>query len=83
MNRKLELYQEACRKGTDWLLQLANEDGSIGPVRDGLYYYRLPWPLALMGEQAAACRNLDWIRKHMFSARGAFEDHNGVRYAPS
>ena len=32
---KLTTYRQACRKGTDWLLDHSNPDGSIGPVEDG------------------------------------------------
>lgn len=63
----------ACRKGTDWLLGLVNPDGSVGPAEERLYYYRVPWTLAMMGEVAAASRKLEWIRQHMFSPAGAFE----------
>ena len=70
---KLETYRDACRKGTRWLMDAVNEDGSIGPARDRLFYYRAPWTLALMGELAAASRLLDWIHEYMFSPEGAFE----------
>ena len=70
---KLAEYQRAYRKGTDWLLRQANPDGSIGPVAERLYYYRVPWALALVGEIAAANRKLDWIKNNMFTAEGAFE----------
>ena len=65
-------YREVSRRGTDWLLELANDDGTIGPVHERLYYYRIPWTLALMGEVAAGSRLLDWIARHMFSPEGAF-----------
>ena len=70
---KLVAYRSACRRGTDWLLNRMNPDGSIGPMRDRLYYYRVPWAFALMGETTAASRVLDWIARHMFTASGAFE----------
>jgi hypothetical protein len=73
IEEKLGTYRRACRKGTDWLLSFANPDGSIGPVQKRLFYYRVPWTLALMGEITAASRKLDWIKQHMFSAEGAFE----------
>ena len=73
MEEKLKTYRRACRKGTDWLLNLANSDGSIGPVEERLYYYRVPWTFALMGEVTAASRKVDWIHRHMFSPQGAFE----------
>jgi hypothetical protein len=73
MKKKLATYQQANRKATDWLLGFANPDGSIGPVEDHLYYYRLPWALVQMGEITASNRLLDWIRRHMFTSQGAFE----------
>ena len=73
IGEKLETYRRACRRGTDWLLRFSNPDGSIGPVQTRLYYYRVPWTFALMGETTAASRKLDWIRQHMFSSAGAFE----------
>jgi hypothetical protein len=69
----LATYRQACRKGTDWLLAFVNPDGSIGPVQERLFYYRLPWTLALMGETTAAGRLLDWISRQMLTPQGAFE----------
>ena len=65
--------RQAARRGTDWLLGLMRPDGAIGPAEERLFYYRVPWAFALMGEMTAASRNLDWIRRHMFTAEGAFE----------
>ena len=69
---KLLDYRQAARRGTDWLLGLMQDDGTLGPVQDRLYYYRVPWALGLMGEMGAASRKLDWIHRHMFSSDGAF-----------
>jgi len=73
IEKNLATYRQACRKGTDWLLNLMNQDGSIGPAQERLYYYRVPWAFALMGEITAASRVLDWVHRHMFSPEGAFE----------
>jgi hypothetical protein len=70
---KLASYQQACRRGTDWLLGFMNPDGSIGPVQERLFYYRVPWTFALMGEITPASRVLDWISRHMLTPQGAFE----------
>lgn len=70
---KLITYRRASRRGIDWLLNWMNSDGSIGPARDRLYYYRVPWAFSLMGETTAASRVVDWIARHMFTAAGAFE----------
>lgn len=73
IEKKLAAYRQGSRKGTDWLLNAMNPDGSIGPVEEWLYYYRVPWAFAMMGEITAASRVLDWIYRHMFSPEGAFE----------
>jgi hypothetical protein len=73
VDHNLAVYREACRKGTAWLLQHMNADGSIGPVEERLYYYRVPWTFALVGEITAASRVLDWVHRFMFTAEGAFE----------
>ena len=70
---RLERCRASCRRGTDWLLQFVNEDGSIGPAADDLCYYRVPWTLALVGEIEAATRVLEWIKRHMLTPEGAFE----------
>jgi hypothetical protein len=71
--KMLATYRLACRKGTDWLLRSMNPDGSIGPVEERLFYYRVPWTFALMGEVAAASQVLDWVSRHMLTPQGAFE----------
>ena len=70
---KLSAYRRSCRQGTDWLLNHTNPDGSIGPAYSRLYYYRVPWTFALVGEIVAANRSLDWISQHMFTPEGAFQ----------
>lgn len=73
IEKKLAVYRQACRKGTDWLLGFMRSDGSIGPVGERLFYNGVPWAFALMGEITAASRVLDWISRHMFTSEGAFE----------
>lgn len=73
LTARVKQYRRSCRRGTDWLLNQMEDTGSVGPVEERLYYYRLPWTFALMGEVAAANRTLDWIRDHMQSDSGAFE----------
>lgn len=48
-----------------------NPDGSIGPMEERLFYYRVPRAFLLMDELSAASRMLDWIRGHMFSPGGS------------
>ncbi|MEC7841905.1 MAG: hypothetical protein VX911_03410, partial [Candidatus Latescibacterota bacterium] len=69
----LESYRSCCRQGTDWLLQQLNADGSVGPVADDLYYYRVPWTFALVGEIEAASRALEWTKRNMLTPEGALE----------
>ena len=57
----LEPFRSAFRSGADWLLARVNHDGSLGPVRDRLFYYRVPWALVLVGERSAAEACLDSI----------------------
>ena len=73
LEKRVDRFRDAAHRGTDWLLQFANADGSVGPVQERLFYYRLPWALALVGEIGKACRLLDWIHDHMISATGEFE----------
>ena len=56
LKTKLEGYRRAQRKGVDYILQHRNEDGSIGPVEEGFFYYRTPWALVLSGEPEAGAR---------------------------
>ena len=60
-NKKIISYKNSCDKATSWLLNFINSDGSIGPVNERLFYYRVPWCLALMGEQTVAQNKLYWI----------------------
>jgi len=70
---KLTKYGQAARRGADWLLDHQSEDGSIGPVREYIEYYRVPEAFALVGERVAAVRVLDWIRRNMLTPQGALE----------
>lgn len=56
------------RKATDWILDQQDPSGVIGDPAYGYKYYRGPWALALMGEQAAALSLCRWIRLNL--ARG-------------
>ena len=54
ISQGVERYENARRRGVEWLLAHANPDGSFGPVDQPISYYRLPWALAVSGETAAA-----------------------------
>jgi hypothetical protein len=70
IERKIESFVEARRKGAAFLLRHQNGDGSLGPVDQGIFYYRVPWALAVCGESGAAMRVLEWIRRHMLTPEG-------------
>ena len=63
--------------GVRWLLSKLNPDGSIGPVDQGLYYYRTPLALSTAGYGMEACALLDWIRENMFTKEGDFDGKYG------
>lgn len=68
----VQSYLAAREKGVRWLLEQSNPDGSIGPVAEGINYYRVPWALAVCGRIAEAMRALDWVQENMFTADGDF-----------
>jgi hypothetical protein len=70
LDESIATFELARRRGVAFLLEHMNADGSIGPVSNGLYYYRVPWALALSGETAPAMRVTEWIRRHMLTAEG-------------
>jgi hypothetical protein len=70
IEQKLASYEAARRRAVGFLLQQMNDDGSIGPVAEGIYYYRVPWAFAVSGETGAAMRVLEWVRRHMLTPEG-------------
>ena len=68
---RLAAYAAARRRAVDFLLAHLNEDGSVGPTQEFVFYYRVPWALAVAGETSAAMRSLEWIARHMLDAEGA------------
>ncbi len=67
---RLGLYEATRRNGVEFLLAQMNQDGSIGPLEAGIYYYRVPWALAVSGETSAAMRVLEWVGRHMLTEEG-------------
>ena len=67
---KLRTYREAVRRGTEWLLQQVNDDGSIGDPREGFHFYRAPWTFTATGETAAAHAFCGWMRRNMLTPEG-------------
>ncbi|MGH2560285.1 MAG: hypothetical protein ACRDJH_14575 [Thermomicrobiales bacterium] len=72
VEHKIRAYLDARRAGVAYLLRHLNADGSIGPVERGVYYYRVPWVLAISGETVPATRLIAWIRRHMLTPEGEF-----------
>jgi hypothetical protein len=68
----LDRYRGARDRGTAWLLDQLNADGSIGPVGQDFLYYRLPWTFTIAGHTDAALRLCQWVREHQFSEQGDF-----------
>ena len=75
--KEKERYAEGREKGLEWLLRHRNADGSFGPVEKGVFYYRLPWTLAVTGETEAAMGLVEWIRRNMFTPEGNFDGKYG------
>lgn len=59
-------------RGTAYLLRHLGGEGAEHLLRERLFYYRVPWTLALVGETAAAHRLVSWVRQHMLTAEGEF-----------
>jgi hypothetical protein len=68
---RLAAYAAARRRAVDFLVAHMNADGSVGPFEEFVFYYRVPWALALAGETSAAMRSLEWIARHMLDSEGA------------
>ena len=67
---RLTAYRATQRRAVDFLLANMHDDGSIADAARDACYYRVPWALAVTGENAAAQRNLEWIRRNMMTAEG-------------
>ena len=70
LDQRVALYETVRRRAVDYLLGHLHPGGAIGPVGDGLFYYRVPWALAVSGETGAAMRVTEWIRRHMLTPEG-------------
>ena len=73
----LEEMDKAKGRGIDWLLAQRNPDGSFGPRQEGMFYYRLPWTLAVAGRNREASMLCQWIRTNMFTEKGDFDGKFG------
>jgi hypothetical protein len=70
---KLQAYREARRKGTEWLLEQLNDDGSIGDSSEGFFFYRAPWTFVVAGEPESASAICGWIRRNMRTLEGTID----------
>jgi len=70
LDQRIAAYEMARRRAVDYLLGHLDASGAVGPVGQGLFYYRVPWALAVSGETGAAMRVAEWIRRHMLTPDG-------------
>ena len=71
--KTIAVLHEARRKGTVWLLDHLNADGSLGDPAEGFHFYRAPWTFTVVGETGAAAGICDWIRREMLTGEGGIE----------
>jgi Prenyltransferase and squalene oxidase repeat len=70
-------YRQAAVRAVKWLLTQQNDDGSMGPVEQGVgAYYKVPYAFSLAGRTVEAGRLLAWVRTNAFTEEGDF----GGRY---
>ncbi len=64
----------SARRGVDWLLAHQQRDGSWKRLPEAPFdaYYRASWTLGVMGEAAAAERELDFVKSSFMTADGDF-----------
>ena len=70
---RLEAFRETRRRATEWILSHQNRDGSLGDPRQGYFFYRAPWTLALVGETEAASAVCGWFRRNMLTPDGRID----------
>ncbi len=65
---------EAARDSLSWLLGQQRHDGGWKGLEDPpvAAFYKVAWPLCLMGEAAAAHRTLNYVDEHLIDADGDF-----------
>ena len=79
-SEKLQRYAAARRRGTDWLLQHLNSDGSLGDPAEGYRFYRAPWTFTAAGETTAVAAVCGWFRRNMVTPEGKIEGPYRVLY---
>ena len=73
VTQRVEVYEETKRKGVDFILEQMKPDGSVGPMEEGFYHYRLPWTFTVAGENKAALKVCAWVRDNMLTPEGDFD----------
>lgn len=69
----LKSYRQAVISGTKWLMSQQEPDGSFRPVDHGLATcHKVPYALALMGEEERAARLCAWVADHLMDDEGDF-----------
>jgi hypothetical protein len=70
---RLAAHQETRARATRWILSHQNPDGSLGDPRDGFFFYRAPWTLALVGDTEAASAVCGWFRRNLLTPDGRID----------
>ncbi len=66
-------YRQAVIHATKWLISQQQKDGAFVPADQGLATcHKVPYALALMGEEERAARLCGWIVEHLMDAEGDF-----------
>jgi hypothetical protein len=66
-------YRQAIINATKWLISQQQKDGSFIPADHGLATcHKVPYALALMGEEERAARLCGWIVEHLMDGEGDF-----------
>ena len=73
VTQRVEVYEETKRKGVEFILEQMKPDGSVGPMEEGFYHYRLPWTFTVAGENKAALKVCAWVRENMLTPEGDFD----------
>ncbi len=70
---RIARYRDASRRGTAWLLARLAPDGALGDPAHGFETYRGPWTFMLAGEEEAARRVCDQLRRTLRGPAGRLD----------
>lgn len=71
--KKTARFEEAKRRGIQYLLSHLQSNGELGNVQEGFYFYRAPWTFMVAGETGAATSVCSWVRENMWTSHGNFD----------